>query len=615
MIKAQSKKKNTKKTFLQMKPFKILRVVIFMSFFLTRAKQNNFYKIELAAGGDLDCSNNKKTFLFPIHMSGAHPLKPNSIKIKDTAISESRKFIKDKSENKRYGLFEFGEACHYHDRSNPRNVFPFFILIIQNNGKTERENSCQVVGFITNLDLQPCIVSQPTEDLLEKMSITDPKEFNHVVAPRLDHQFRFFQMKHYIVSDLALNDIAENLVEMAIVQILQKSTVTENPMPFLNKYVEKINSELNWNTFAEEIKIPQLLQRGVQDDLPGYFLGSNGGPADDSSQFLQILTVPSFHSFSLHAEFYIAKPQEMELGQKHSIIVKARGWKNNGIDVHKKYIVYIIEMIRSSTNTFNFKVKRNGGTVAKFFTEFGANLQNFIYFALTSGAGILYFNGETNIGISNHEIFHIFQVAQPPVRKHNSYYSEEDTGILYGAYTVNNYVRVDYYPPTGVQENDGGIRVLNLAEFTYGIYPPFLVTQVENNYQQTRCYFEGHSPETCYAYALLSSASEEQSPTTPFSSKIPEDTDNELKVGCKVIYSNRFCITPKPGYMIDLNFSEKTYLRFFGTNLMKVEDFQALNPAVKAGFNEFTNNLGRKYIARCGYPCKNFLILILIRFC
>ena len=592
-------------------------------------KMSGFYSIDLKS---LNCGIVTSTLLVAARIV-QHSGKPISINIDTPTIAANKQFITDTDGNKRYGYYQTGSNCYYHTDLSGKNINPFFMLVIRNNGAIQ--NQCQVVGVITNIGLQPC----GSED-------TDPLEIKPLAliadnsqTPTLGSFSKIYIDKNYsfgglfpytlLLKDFDVPDLDGRTVEMMLTHPISRTTLDLPISLYDYQAVKNINSYLNLNPFASEIKNKDVVKRVVYDDLPGYFLGVYSGVGDDASKFAQkSILVSRSRGYCVHVELYIEKPGQIGQGETHAVELMSKVFKQSSDETLSsvKEYVYQIGITRTATH-LEFRVKRDGVDVP------GLNIDksysggtNFIYFSFTVGAGYLYFIDATTVRAKYNEILHVFEDGQPIQRSLNTY---QETALLTsvvpysltpGKISENRLVKIEYKPHPGVTENKAGLRVYVLTR-ALGVYPPFLITDIDNSGTNfPKCFFPGIREDHCLAMALLSGPSQVTETKYKNGNAIMvEATSNDMVNSCRTIYNPDRCLSVKPGYIINVEVEQTTPLPWNGK--MAVPEFEALEQEVKDSAYVFENNLGTKYLVSCPYSCKklkfdnflhNFLIFHLI---
>ena len=170
-------------------------------------------------------------------------------------------------------------------------------------------------------------------------------------------------------------------------------------------------------------------------------------------------------------------------------------------------------------------------------------------------------------------------------------------------------MKVEYKPHPGITSNIAGIRVLILSQAP-GALPPFLLISVDNSASYPRCYFSGLSPGLCSASALLSNPTETQSlKYRKFADALFDANSGSTAQMCRVPFDENRCMSPQPGYIIDIGFGAY-YEGPIQHGRLLFSDFEALPESMKNQYFVFENNAGRKYLAACHSSCKeDFLFL------
>ena len=566
--------------------------------------------------------------------------RPISFKAVSKDVDASRQFISDSGGHKRYGIFEAGEQCFYHQENQGRNKEALFVLVMEYNGVKDSKE-CKLTHILTNLqDVVPCadMETDSLQDILKPVdgvgnarqdtSFTRIKRQESYFAPILASKFHQF-------SNFSPSQFDEKVMEYILAQPL-RAIYAQTGVSFLNQRgVDFHNKALPLNPFASKIRKQDVARRVSVDGLPGYFLGGLdlGGGAEDTGKELQGLSVLEDRkrkkkkkgTAGLHFEFYVEKPGSLKPGETHAVkIVSKYYYFGHTNPSELKDIMYQIELVRGP-GSIEFQVKRNGGpavntlSISKPYTA----STKFLYFSFTVGSGVLYHIDASKVMSRTYEILNVYEVGQTTQLRTQASYDEEsslkklflDPEVKEYHFRIN---RIQYLPPTESKTglNEIGLRVYAVGS-TRGAYPGYLIRQEPKSSDYPRCYFKSHRKELCFAMAHLKDSDELQTlkyvnqetteatidPERADLDTKPDEREQEqgLKQGCRVPLSythNKKCLSPMPGYLLDLSFLPKN------TGLIKKSDFEALSKEEKMGYIVFENKDGSKFISSCPEICK-----------
>ena len=570
--------------------------------------ENKKYKIKVNVGGkeiEPECSQPDKTTFFKIRVLETSNI-PFSLRIASSSLTEEKKYIKDTSGNKRYGMYQLGEMCHYHTQRDSINTNPVFILIIQGNGA--QTNSCKVSGVISNLGVQPC-ADDTTKDIFTLLQLQteggaslDPLNFKSLKLPKLN-RYKPESLVRLDIDKFELSDLDERILEaMLIIPIFD--SVNHKLVTMLNlEQIADINNNLAFNPFTSKIHSEGVMNRIVRDDLPGYYLDLYNGIGDDSSKFVQKSFKYSGQiSSSFQAEFYIAKAAEIVSGEVHAVEVTSKPFreKNHNKKILFREFLYKIEIRRVKKN-LEFQVTRDNVAIP----SLKASLvytggKEFIYFSLTVGSGILYLNKPYSGRMRHFETLHVFLIGKPPIQAVNRF--DEDalvSSIISYANDMTKFrwIKAEFKASEGINENKAGFRVTGLTSHE-GAMPPFLISNFYDQSQYKRCYFKIFSDTVCLAMALLADPDEVRSDEyRGVWSGGREMNSIDKASGCRLLYFQRRCMSPQPGYILDVVEGLKGKTRTpFNEGLVSLEFFEGLDQKTKDFAYVFQNNVGTKYL-------------------
>ena len=168
---------------------------------------------------------------------------------------------------------------------------------------------------------------------------------------------------------------------------------------------------LGFNSFAKEIKSGGVIQRLAVDSLPGYQLEPSDGTVAEVEHYAQMQTsILNSESHSLNIELYIAKHNQIFIGEKHIIKITSKGYKilaeqvNGGVN----QLNYKIEIGRVSDKMTFQLVRGVTNTAYVEMSPLSTMSPKFIYINLVVGGSILYFTGPDQARFKFHETLHVF---------------------------------------------------------------------------------------------------------------------------------------------------------------------------------------------------------------
>ena len=563
----------------------------------------------------LDCTATTKTHFY-LMRGKEHSGKAISVNLATIAIPESDKYIPDTDSQKRYGVYELGNSCLYHSDRAGKNANPLFILVIQNSAPSF-VNGCKIVKIITNTGLQPC-TSEPTEDILDVLQLKSesgapatPQLFQKIIRnPNFD--FKILRPVLYEFTEFSFSDFDSRVMEMLLLYTLSSKSQKQANIVSVLDYNELngINTRKKWNSFSRKIEAAEVIKRITRDDLPGYLLSDYPGAINQQSKYAQVITQSFPHvSTTIHYTAYIASPSKMVINRLHDVSWYTKPFRANkeqkSTGIHEQ--VYRVKITRRSTS-LTFKVMRGGNNIYTLHHEYLGG-DKFIYFSLTIGRGVLYFTGPDTVRAKTYETFHIYEVGGTPQR---AFRGVETTttlpNIIYDSSNTTQpsflWKQIRYSPPS--EDNDqniAGFRLLTLTVLR-GAYPPYLITESKIRLKYPRCYFGSSGENHCIAMALLSDASESQATSYVSGtwSSVVEISKPKMEKICRAGYSRGSCLSPQPGYVINLEKSRSPIGVFGGISF---EEFEGLSSDLKRFVHVFENNRGTKYMVSCPESCKD----------
>ena len=561
------------------------------------------------AATQLDCHNPEELHLYSFRVHEANGI-PVSLSISHPIIDPKHKYITDRNKHKIYGMYEVGDKCYIHKERTGKNSRALMILVIEKD-KMGGNNKCKVTKIISNLVVEPCPPPpnyQKFYEILQFDGSSTPESFLQI---KIDDNFldSKFAQSYQVITGLAAEDIDERIVEMVLLgqmkstELLQPIAAFEyEPMELANNY-----RSLNTNEMVTEILPKDIIPRMVVDDLPGYFLGvKSEGPSDISRSARKVIRLYHEHFSGVHVELYIAKPSLLLKNVDYSIELRSIPYKVTGLGVLELgKLFYTIKLIRKD-EAITFRVERGilqvGPLDIKFPYLGGAE---YIYFSFTVSGGALYFDNANSIQAKYHEVLNVYQVGKTALRSHATFETSTTLSSLLkedSHLEGHRWAQVDYKPPARVKSNYIGVRVLVLTK-CQGAYPPFLVTDENDDEKFPRCYFKAYDKQNCLAMAYLSGPGEKQSPSyrIHYGKMALTEKATEGKKICSTMLDFDRCLSVLPGNIMSLESHLKGPIPFGRSSL---EEYDALKQVDKNRMVEFRNNKGTRYLVTCPYSCK-----------
>ena len=520
-----------------------------------------------------------------------------------------------------YGMYEIGNDCYMHTNQDDRDTATF-ILVIENSG--DATNKCKLTRIITKGPITPCVSDPKEQDLfggplelvLSDNAAGTAAAFLKVKADK--HSYH--RTDKLYGSVISLDDptfslpasVDNQFVEMLVLEFVD--TVISYLLSGMIDYLvfDNINQRLTDNPFAVEVKPADVAKRLIHDDLPGYYLDVyNGDPnTDDSSKVLaKVMTTRG--QFTIQTELYIQKPDQIAVGETHSIEIKSRYFKFVSTDpALNRDLQYKIEVTRTAT-LLQFRVKRGAGEVAVPALNIDksyAGGTDYISFNFDIGKGILYYININDGRSKTYETLHVYSVGQPIQQASATVEANEDVATILSAkftentYSSTIYTTVRYLPHTGVTTNKAGFRVMRLRPIS-GVVTPYLVATMNPGSYKARCFNRLPKSQRCLAMAHLSDPSETQALDYIKYHNQGSTATGTLATVCKTISTYNRCYNGKPGYIVNLEVGAQLPLPADG--LMSLADYDAFpDQSVKDLLVEVTSNTGTRYLITCPPSCK-----------
>ena len=548
-------------------------------------------------------------FLYTLRLVKASASVPISFQLADYVGGSPpalTKFVDDPDNagQKLYGSYEIGNTCVMHDSQTGKNANLFVMLVI---GKRSGDNNCQVERIVMNTGLVPC--SGTTKPFWEILTLnqgnSQPDSFRGV------GQDGNYISNHHVplrfqITGFSTADLTDDIVEMGLLQPFYSLNSETSINVFWQTQMSRHNDQTSKNAggFAKVIKPSKMIPRLIQDDLPGWYLGVYSGPTDDCEKYVQrVLIHEKKNPVSLHTLMYMSNPHDFTTEKTHIIEIESKPYKTKTTDsaVYVDYL-YQIHISRTATHlTFSVHraVSATGSTVNLPYT----GSQDFVYFGFTVGQAQLIYTDETNLKAKFYETLVVFQGSNylSDVQSHVTTSTIHEIMRIESTHATWRWNRVQYTPGAGVTTNEAGIRVYQMG-LGFGVFPALLVSSRTNTGSYERCYYDRYNLNKCMAMALLKDSTETQYLKIVSSTEVKTvAASGDIGLGCKLPLTDSRCLSPKAGYMIDLETGKRT--RVYG-GIITEANYNALPQADKDFFQVFTSNTGTKYLVACDSSCK-----------
>ena len=546
----------------------------------------------------LDCSSSTTTYLYAMR------LKKYSNQLVSFQLSSQTAFqdyFPDSGgvSNHEYSSFTPGGSCFYHQEAARGGLYPMFILVIGASGASPPD--CKVHRIITNQVIEPCATSPAPATLIDIFQVFELKTlgggagtvggFRRVVKDQNFAHESFLPVYGTFWGMPSSGNIDPRTVELTVLRSLHSSNV--EPVAMIDYSLAELNEFLQFNTFATKVNYGQVMARIIRDDLPGYYLDPNLGHETDSSRSLErFCYLARDVSTGTHTELYIPNYFKYNTG---------------GATPKRRTFIFTIEIKRAS-NQLEFRVRDDQGAPIPDLdiNHAYSGGSNYIYFTFTYGGAIRSFEvGEATRSVYFRTL-HVFEVGKPVSRTFSRREADtprSDTQPYKSDYTSVSWMKVELIAPSGVSQNLPGFRVLSLDR-TDGIYPPFLITTAMNMPEYPRCYFDGFWKGTCFGMAILKDSGEVEAGSFlgPQNAVFLMSGDPGMKERCRVGFNQGQCMSPKPGFVVNLDVTRQLPLRNNGA--LSAAEYAGLDPELKVLVQEFVSNTGAKYYASCHSSCK-----------
>ena len=549
---------------------------------------------------------------------------PLGFKIDGSKFASARGFIPVTGGSKYY-LYEAGNDEYTHDGLDSKAQNHMIIVVAENDGVTT--TGCKVTGLITE-KLKPKgganvyqLFSPPNGLYTLQDAAGTPAttaSFGKVTWTGLWFHQGFYIPITFTFPGLTLAAIDERIVEMMILILFYN---LDQPIaPGMLDLTETLITPNKFrafpgNEFIPEYKPQDALKRVVHEDLPGYYLDVYNGASDDVSKILARV-LPQNGPGGVQSELYIQKPEMLEVGVTHSIEIKTQQMKDLITNTnHIKPHTYRIDVTRTAAGNIDFQLFRGTNTAASLqISHPYSGGQNFIYFNFNVMRGVLYFLNPPTSGCRAkiYETLHVYEVGKTVQRVVGSFEESMSIAAATGRDDTNFqistivYGTIEYKPPNQVTSNIAVFKVMSFYGMA-GVYPNFLLTDIDTTNLSERCYYPLPSPaasplKKCLALAHLSGPSETQ--TLLYNDPLSKDLKTAtgfLKERCRVTYNDRKCYTTMPGFLVNLNV-ERDGMPYGG--VLTAAEYDALDAKKKGFVTEFTSNLGTRTFVSCPISCK-----------
>ena len=587
-------------------------------------ESNSYFPLDNSK--DIDCSSNEWLTFYYIRLKQATPGTLIAMGGLNTGYSGQMSVksflpIEGTSEFK-YGLYtREGSTCYVHKDPNGKNVYPLFILVIQQSATAP--GTCKVAAIITNKDLEVC--AGHTKDNLS--NILDPSggastytSFTKLTYSSA-HKYGNIDAFVYRIKNLAVDDIDDRIMEMMLLTPLTTPR-HEHPImlydlvghDFINSAMDTGTTSIDNtnNGFMEPTSPDTYIPRIIKGNLPGFFFDISTSTTSANEKTLQkVFRVQWTTKRSIHLEFYIEKPLEMLESKPYLLYVTSRPISTVSYQTQKLLLEqrFFISVVRQST--FYFRVDRLSGSTGgptgmavSFHLHYNPANAKYLYFSLTYGAGILYYTSETNVRAKlittlsafqadgNKETKSTEQEADLTIDQFFSYKQEQAKTI---------HLLVSLKPNSAISDNSVGLRMTR-ASRTNGVYPAHLISNAANLGAYAGCYLDGYKSGECLSYPLLSGPTDSNVGYISEGGVIKQiASGTEISSSCMVPYSDKICIIPKTGYIVRL---EMTRPGPMTDNFMLLTTFVNLGSSDKDYYHQYTNDVNTKYLGTCLTSCK-----------
>ena len=515
----------------------------------------------------------------------------------------------------KYALYDHGSNCYTFANPTTDNRVVVLIFVLIKTGT----NSCKVEKFLTNAGLMPSACNAGN-DIMAAFQFTgggashlDFKSIKYSV-PR---KFKYSKPLLMRAFGMTLNQIDSRVVEMMLLEPFVEAHVGDTVMLYNRAINNDITENYNDNSPAQPIKTRNYIDRVIKDTLPGYFLGraqsTDPVQTEGALQFIHDWGDLQ-QSRSVHILTYFSNPDQFVHNEVHKMVVASQGFKHNPSQANTLFGLALEVVFKRVTNDIEFEIKSAGQSVFTA-TLTGPDFNKYLYMGFTAGQGILFYTSETQVvtqivfTISFYQsggLKQYFHQSVPMAPANINTIFKTDTPA---DQTHVRWTSVSYQNPKGNDHNKIGIRVFQLV-YGVGAYPFHLIASNTLDAQYERCFWQAYQDNKCIGMALLADSSEAQVTVLHlFSSSLKTVTDPNMLAGCRVPYNEKNCLTPKSGYIVNLDPSQTSSIQ---NNLISAVGYSNLRQDQKNFFAEYLVDPGnpnsQKYLLSCPFDCKLFCL-------
>ena len=397
-----------------------------------------------------------------------------------------------------------------------------------------------------------------------------------------------------------VTDLDERFVEMMLTTPMEKVDVNSGVSTYVEEIKNFINNFSGNNNFASFVRPSKFFPRMAMDGLPGYFL-DHWVSGQDPERFLQKVSLWGDVATprSLHILTYLSEPSGLVIGETHQLLIESKPYK---VFTFRKYGLMEFNLVFKYTKTAVDKIRLelfSDGSSMIDQQVTTSDFSSFIYLGVTVGQGFLYYTDITDVLMKlyfsvsfyqagNSQIFstgHKIPTPQPLTKIYSR---------VFPNFSERRWTKVQLVSGAPNLKNVAKIRVYELR-YSTGAYPAHLVQKNTLGPQYIRCFWLGYGFEQCLGYALLHDPSEAQLMTINYSENtLGTITDALLEERCRIPLEPGKCLTPKPGYVMNLD-QYKTS-RMLGNIASKV-DYDAMSADDKKFFTNLSTTLDRSMLS------------------
>ena len=617
--KTQTQKSQTeKKLKKQLRPNGLVLTFLLLSRISYQTTKFRFERLSTSETTSVSCPNSAdRTFYKLIFNNGVSPqlmIKAGPVIVPPLPV-EAVGYVDIGGGVTKYALYYPGAYCYTFANPTTDNKIVVLILVLV---KVDTD-SCKVEQFFTNAGLVYSAACDGGTDIMTTFTYTGGasthEEFKTI---KYDDTRRFQYSKPLMMRayGMALNQIDLRVFEMMLLEPFTEADVRKTVMKYYRGMNDVISSSyaLGLNPGSKAINPHNHITRMIKDNLPGYFLGraQSTDPAQDEGalQYAEFWGNEK-KARTVHILTYFSNPDQFVHNEVHNMVVASSGYRISSSEVNNVLAMALVVEIKRVTNNLEFVVKSYGQSVFTA-TLTGVNFNKYLYMGFTAGHGVLFFTSETQVVP---QIVFTLSFYQSGGLK--QYFSQTVTMPLADLNTIfqtdspagqctRRWTSVSYFNPQGNDHNKVGIRVFQLI-YGIGAYPFHLIASNTISAQYERCFWEAFKDNNCIGMALLADSSEAQ--LTVYhsgGSGLGTVSDSDMLSGCKVPYKGDICLTPKTGYIVNLDTDQKTSL---SKNLISAADYANLRQDQKDFFAEYlvvpANPSSQKFLLSCPDGCNS----------